>query len=82
MTNTRSYTFLDLLKDHNYVPKLNESNFILLDNLLDAFNKLTSVFEKNTVEYDFMDLLKDNGYGLEPIFVPANDNVFNHNRAA
>lgn len=64
--NTAS--FMDLLKDYNYVPETvqSENNFLAKATTFIAL--VTGIVKSKTEDYDFMDLLGDNGY------VPVNDN--------
>ena len=77
MTNIfTTYSFMDLLKDYNYVPASDQNEVTLEDNINGLIENeintiistVTSFVKSNTQDYDFMDLLKDNGY------VSVNDN--------
>ncbi len=71
MTNYISqYNFMDLLKDHNAVPHVEENLISLGTIFIGLAEKFTSNIELTHDSYDFMDLLYDKG------FVPTycNDN--------
>ena len=71
MTNYfSSYSFMDLLKDHNYVPTNVVEEISIVDEIESSLNNIVDFFDANTVDYDFMDLLSDKGY------VPANNGAF------
>ncbi|MBL4601948.1 MAG: hypothetical protein JKY84_04320 [Emcibacteraceae bacterium] len=69
MTNVLStYSFMDLLKDYNYVPEAEKSAIEFPENISALVEYFTDLIKSRTEDYDFMDLLSDNGY------VPVNDN--------
>ena len=67
-----TYSFMDLLKDNNYVPKTVHSKNENISTFADAFKKYAS-------NYGFMDLLHDKGYVPSmdnTLLVASNDNEF------
>ncbi|MBT6032521.1 MAG: hypothetical protein HOH19_08090 [Kordiimonadaceae bacterium] len=63
-----TYSFMDLLKDYNYVPETVQSENNLLSKAITLIAQITGIVKSKTEDYDFMDLLGDNGC------VPVNDN--------
>ena len=61
-------SFMDLLKDYNYVPETVQSENNFLSKAKTFIALVTGIVKSRTEDYDFMDLLGDNGY------VPVNDN--------
>jgi len=59
-TLTTTYSFMDLLKDYNYVPETDHSENFFLLTIKSAYNRLADLVRTN--DYNFMDLLKDNDY--------------------
>ena len=71
MTNYVSqYNFMDLLKENDAVPQIEENVVSIIDVFNAMVGKLSTTIEQSHASYDFMDLLYDKG------FVPAycNDN--------
>lgn len=69
MTNVlTAYTFMNLLKDYNYVPEAEKIEIEYPTNLAALVEFFMDMIKNKTTDYDFMDLLGDNGY------VPVNDN--------
>ena len=66
-TLTTPYSFMDLLKEYNYVPEANHGSSSVLDDVKNAYESIS----ETTSSYSFMDLLKDKGQVPE---VVANDN--------
>jgi Fe2+ or Zn2+ uptake regulation protein len=66
-TLTTPYSFMDLLKEYNYVPEANHGSSSVLDDVKNAYESIS----ESTSSYSFMDLLKDKGQVPE---VVANDN--------
>lgn len=77
-----TYNFIDFLKDHNYVPPMQESTYDVFEEASNLFEKIKTSVTIKSDDYSFMHLLKDNGYGFTPIQVPANDNVARLSEAA
>ena len=63
-----TYSFMDLLKDYNYVPAADQHVIQFPENIASLVEYFTDMVKGGTTDYDFMDLLGDNGY------VPVNDN--------
>ncbi len=82
MTTFTRYNFMDLLKDHNYVPSMDENTYDIFQDVSNLFEKIKASLMVKSDDYNFMHLLKDNGYGFTPIHVPANDNVARLSNAA
>ena len=80
-TFTTTYSFMDLLKDNNYVPETDTNEKTFLEDIEDSILALGSYIKISAEDYSYMDLLADHGQ------VPANDNVLwnasndNDNRA-
>lgn len=71
MTNVlNTYSFMDLLKDYNYVPEAEKSEVEFPENIASMVEYFTDFIKNKTEDYDFMDLLGDKGY------VPVNDNWY------
>ncbi len=69
MTNVfNTYSFMDLLKDNNYVPEAAAPIVEFPTNVASVVEYFTDMLKNTSEDYDFMDLLSDNGY------VPVNDN--------
>ncbi len=66
MFNT--YSFMDLLKDYNYVPEAEKTEVEFPENVTALVASFMDMIKSRTTDYDFMDLLGDSGY------VPVNDN--------
>lgn len=66
-TFINTYSFMDLLKDNNYVPETDHSESSFMQYIEDAYEFIAKKVRTNTEDYGFMDLLNDNGY------VPSND---------
>ena len=56
-TLTANYNFMDLLKDYNYVPKIDRSSNSIVGDVKRVYERVT----ETTSDYSFMDLLKDKG---------------------
>lgn len=82
MTTLNSYNFMDLLKDHNYVPRVTKSESSLINDVTSRLETVTNVFSVSNDDYSFMDLVKDRSYSFSPIQVPANDNIAAQSSAA
>ena len=54
-TQTSNYNFMDLLKDHNYVPQVDDSKYGLFRDVTDAFESVSAKFDEATTDYSFMD---------------------------
>lgn len=67
-TFINNYSFMDLLKDYNYVPEADQHAIQFPENIASLVEFFTDMVKNRTADYDFMDLLGDNGY------VPVNDN--------
>lgn len=75
MTNIfNTYSFMDLLKDYNYVPTAVQSKISIFQIINNLIEKVSGLITDKTTDYDFMDLLGDNGY------VPVNDNWIKSSR--
>ena len=69
MTNVfNTYSFMDLLKDNNYVPEAATPVVEFPANVASMMEYFTDFVKSSSEDYDFMDLLGDNGY------IPVNDN--------
>ncbi|HPF45399.1 MAG: hypothetical protein KDF58_07095 [Alphaproteobacteria bacterium] len=64
----KTYSFMDLLKDYNYVPEAEKSAIEFPENVSALVEYFTDLIKNKTEDYDFMSLLGDKGY------VPVNDN--------
>ena len=76
-TFINTYSFMDLLKDYNYVPETDHSENEYISTIKSTFNRLADLVRTN--DYDFMDLLHDKGYvPVEALVlpIPSNDNDF------
>lgn len=62
------YSFMDLLKDYNYVPEAEHVETQTSHNITVLVDFVSNLVKVKTTDYDFMDLLANNGY------VPTNDN--------
>lgn len=63
-----TYSFMDLLKDYNYVPDTENETTKHSYNVKALIELVSNFVNSRTYDYDFMDLLTDNGYK------PVNDN--------
>lgn len=61
-TFLKNYSFMDLLKDYNYVPETDHYELSILTNFEKVFDQLSDLVMISATDYDFMDLLKDKGY--------------------
>ena len=72
-----TYSFMDLLKDYNYVPETDHYETSLIDDIEEVFSPLANFFKVSTEDYDFMDLLHDKGYIptlSNTVWIASNDN--------
>lgn len=72
-----TYSFMDLLKDYNYVPETDHYATSIIDDIEEVFSPLADFFKAGTEDYDFMDLLHDKGYIPTPsntVWIASNDN--------
>jgi len=74
-----TYSFMDLLKDYNYVPETDHYENSIIDDIENVFAPLTNLVKTGARDYDFMDLLNDKGYSPaanNKIWVASNDNDY------
>lgn len=68
-TQTMTYSFMDLLKDHNYVPKTDHGSNDFISSFKDFFERTNGV----AADYNFMDLLND--HGQVPVIVEKENSI-------
>ncbi|MEZ5758446.1 MAG: hypothetical protein R3D86_09525 [Emcibacteraceae bacterium] len=72
-----TYSFMDLLKDYDYVPETGRNEPSIFDNIENILAPITDFVKASAYEYDFMDLLNDKGYvtaNSANALVASNDN--------
>lgn len=75
----KTYSFMDLLKDYNYVPETDQNETSIFENIEDILAPIADFIKASAYEYDFMDLLNDKGYVTEYSvdgMIASNDNDF------
>ena len=56
-----TYSFMDLLKDYNYVPEADRVEAEFQSNIAAMVGFVKGLVKEQTTDYDFMDLLSNNG---------------------
>ena len=77
-TFLNTYSFMDLLKDYDYVPDTDQNETSFMDEIEDVFSPIAEFFKAGSEDYDFMDLLHDKGYtptaSDKAVWIASNDN--------
>lgn len=77
MTNIfKAYSFMDLLKEYNHVPKTDLLETTYSQDINGLINKVSTFIKERTEDTDFMDLLAERGYqsAYEILAQYSNDN--------
>ncbi|MDA7568672.1 hypothetical protein N8742_03080 [Emcibacteraceae bacterium] len=63
MTNIfKAYSFMDLLKEYNYVPKTDLLETTYTQDINELIDTVSTFVKESTEDYDFINLLGDKGY--------------------
>jgi hypothetical protein len=63
MTNIfKAYSFMDLLKEYNYVPKTDLLETTYTQDINELIDTVSTFVKESTEDDDFIDLLGDKGY--------------------
>ena len=73
-TLTSNYNYMDLLKQHNYVPQTIESSTDFLSELTDLVTRTLGSVKVASSGYDFMSLVKDKTDYAGATLIASNDN--------